>query len=201
MRTHEQLEVSVAGAASVNSAISRTSESAIGRRVIAVFAFAVLTAIAARIAVPIAVLPVPLTLQVVAVLLSGYLLGPRLGFASQMTYLAIGAVGFPVFAAGGGAAYLLGPTGGYLAAFPVAAAVAGLGYRSHWRLPVRLGMLVLGVTVIHLMGIAWLQLVMSTPISFATHVAPFVVGDVLKVAFVLLIGSGLRTPIQRSWLR
>ena len=80
------------------------------------------------------------------------------------------------------------------------AAVAGLGYRSHWRLPVRLVMLALGVTVIHLMGIAWLQLVMSTPISFATHVAPFVVGDVLKVAFVLLLGSGLRTPIQRSWL-
>ena len=103
-------------------------------------------------------------------------------------------------AAGGGAAYLLGPTGGYLAAFPVAAAVAGLGYRSHWRLPVRLAMLALGVTVIHLMGIAWLQLVMSTPVSFASHVAPFVVGDVLKVAFVLLLGSGLRTPMQRSWL-
>ena len=112
MSTHEQLELSLTGAASVKSAISRTSESAIGRRVFAVFAFALLTAIAARIAVPIAVLPVPLTLQVVAVLLSGYLLGPRLGFASQITYLAIGAIGFPVFAAGGGAAYLLGPTGG-----------------------------------------------------------------------------------------
>ena len=74
MSTHEQLEVNEAGAASLNSAISRISDSAIGRRVIAVFAFAVLTAIAARLAVPIAVLPVPLTLQVVAVLLSGYLL-------------------------------------------------------------------------------------------------------------------------------
>lgn len=200
MSTQEHLEVSVAGTASVSSGISRTSESVIGRRVIAVLAFAGLTAIGARIAVPIAVLPVPLTLQVVAVLLSGYVLGPRLGFASQITYLAIGAVGFPVFAAGGGAAYLLGPTGGYLAAFPIAAAVAGLGHHSHSRLPVRLGLLVVGVTVIHLMGIAWLQLMTSTPISFATHVGPFVVGDVLKVAFVLLLGSGLRTPIQRSWL-
>ncbi|MEN8143375.1 MAG: biotin transporter BioY [Gemmatimonadota bacterium] len=200
MKTHEQMEAAVAGPASAHKVISGTSDSEVLRRIVAVFLFAVLTAIAARIAVPIAALPVPLTLQVVAVLLSGYLLGSRLGFSSQIVYLTLGAVGFPVFVAGGGAAYLLGPTGGYLAAFPVAAALAGLGHRRHWRLPARLAMLALAVALIHVMGIAWLQLVTGTTVSFASHVAPFVVGDFLKVAFVLLLGGGLRAPIQRRWL-
>ncbi|MGH7539390.1 MAG: biotin transporter BioY, partial [Gemmatimonadota bacterium] len=88
------------------------------RRVIAVLAFAALTALGARIAVPLPGTPVPFTFQVVAVLLAGVLLGPRLGAASQAAYLAAGASGLPIFAAGGGVAYLLGPTGGYLLAFP-----------------------------------------------------------------------------------
>ena len=71
--------------------------------------------------------PVPFTLQVPAVVLSGLLLGPRYGALAQAIYLLVGAVGVPVFAEfKGGLGVLLGPTGGYLLSYPIAAAVAGL---------------------------------------------------------------------------
>src|ERR687897_3048574 len=87
---------------------------------------AAVTAVAAQIAVPLPFSPVPFTLQVLAVILSGLLLGPRYGALAQAIYLLIGAVGVPVFAQfKGGLGVLLGPTGGYLLSYPIAAAVAG----------------------------------------------------------------------------
>lgn len=89
--------------------------------------FAVLTAIAAQIAVP--VKPVPFTLQAMMVVLAGAFLGARYGMYSQVLYLAMGAIGLPVFAqvpdAAVGFARLFGPTGGYLLAFPLAAFATG----------------------------------------------------------------------------
>ena len=86
---------------------------------------AAVTAVAAQIAVPIP--PVPFTLQVLAVILSGLLLGPRYGALAQAIYVLVGAVGVPVFAEfSGGLGVILGPTGGYLVSYPIAAAVAGL---------------------------------------------------------------------------
>lgn len=164
-----------------------------GRRVVriaGVVAGAALTALAARIAVPLPGTMVPFTLQVVAVMLTGVLLGSRGGAASQMLYLAAGLAGAPVFAAGGGAAYLFGPTGGYLLAFPVAAAIAGLFATSDW-VPVRALGLVLAVAVIHLGGMAWLTVIVGRDLAFATGVAPFLAGDVLKILLVLVIGTAL----------
>ncbi len=87
--------------------------------------FAILTAIGAQIEIPHH--PVPYTFQTLVVLLAGALLGPRNGFISMMMYLSLGVLGMPVFAgAGFGLARLLGPTGGYLLAFPLAALVVGL---------------------------------------------------------------------------
>jgi len=88
--------------------------------------FAAATAFGAQIAVRLPFSPVPLTLQVLMVIASGLALGARRGLASQVCYLTAGVLGLPVFAGGtGGPAVLVGPTGGYLMAFPVAAFAAG----------------------------------------------------------------------------
>jgi biotin transport system substrate-specific component len=89
-----------------------------------ILGFAVLTALGARLEIE--HYPVPFTLQTLIVLLSGAFLGPRNGAISQLAYLAAGAMGAPVFAGGAfGILKFLGPTGGYLIAFPVAAALVG----------------------------------------------------------------------------
>jgi biotin transport system substrate-specific component len=86
--------------------------------------FTAATVIGARFEIPHQ--PVPFTLQTMVVLLAGAFLGPRNGAVSQILYLGAGALGLPVFAGGApGIAHLFGPTGGYLLAFPAAAAVAG----------------------------------------------------------------------------
>ena len=89
----------------------------------------VLTALAAQISVPLPFTPVPFTLQPMVVLLGGAALGARLGMASQVLYLPLGLAGLPVFAASPvlpqGSLRLLGPTGGFLMAYPLAAFVAG----------------------------------------------------------------------------
>jgi len=92
-----------------------------------VLSFSILTAISAQISIPIK--PVPFTLQTMIVLLAGAFLGAKNGAYSQVLYIFLGAIGLPVFAqtADGtmGLARLIGPTGGYLLAFPVAAYIVG----------------------------------------------------------------------------
>src|SRR5205823_2700494 len=98
-----------------------------GRRALAVLAGVALVAIAAQIAIPLPGTPVPMTLQPLAVLLVGGMLGPRLGAGSLVLYLTLGAAGLPVFTPFGapGLGRLLGPTGGYLLAYPIAAYAVG----------------------------------------------------------------------------
>lgn len=180
------------------------------RRALAVAAFAAVTALGARLSVPLPGTPVPFTLQPVAVLLAGLLLGPALGAASQVTYLAIGAAGLPVFAAGGGLAYLAGPTGGYLMAFPVAAAVAG-GIAGDPRsgaaatLAIRVlrvaAAAVAALVVLHLGGASWLSLqpwfAGGSAEVFRLSFEPFLVGDLLKVALVGVLTLGLGSRVRR----
>src|SRR5437764_9003575 len=101
----------------------------VAERIAAVLFITVLTAIAAQVSVPLPFTPVPFTLQPMIVLLGGAALGARLGATSQFAYLALGIAGLPVFAASAtlppGAARLLGPTGGYLISYPIAAFVVG----------------------------------------------------------------------------
>jgi biotin transport system substrate-specific component len=97
------------------------------REVVIMAFFAALTALGAQVAIRLPFSPVPVTLQVMMVIVAGLALGSRRGLTSQLAYLTAGAMGLAVFAGGsGGVAVLLGPTGGYLAAFPPAAFVAGL---------------------------------------------------------------------------
>lgn len=161
------------------------------RRGLAVAAFAAATAFGAKVALPIPGTPVPFTLQPLFVLLAGALLGSRLGAASQALYLAAGIAGLPVFAAGGGAAYLLGPTGGYLLAYPLAAWIAGAmadrgtGARS-------LGLLAALATV-HVAGAAWLGVAAGgITAGLLLGSAPFFLADLVKAAMVLLAAGRLR---------
>lgn len=171
------------------------------RRVAAVGVGAVLVAAGAQLAVPVPLSPVPMTLQPLAVLVVGGLLGPAAGSAALVLYLAAGAAGLPVFAPGGlpGAARLAGPTGGYLLAFPVAAAVAGAlakGATGSGVLRVLLACAV-AMTVIHLGGVAQLALLGGDPsLAFRVGLIPFLTGDLLKIglaaAVILLLGPRLR---------
>lgn len=108
---------------SFSRSLSLTSERAVAQA-FWVFTFAILTAIGAQIEIPHH--PVPYTFQTLIVMLAGALLGKRNGFFSMTLYLALGVAGLPVFSGGGfGLARILGPTGGYLLSFPIAAFVIG----------------------------------------------------------------------------
>lgn len=155
--------------------------------ILGILGFAALTAIGARLSVPLPGTAIPMTMQPVAVLLAGAILGSRAGAASQVAYLAAGAAGLPVFAAGGGAAYLLGPTGGYLLAFPVAAAVAGLAHAPTRGWISAALALAAALAVIHLGGLAWLGILGGEALIASTGVRPFILGDALKVILVLAI--------------
>jgi biotin transport system substrate-specific component len=160
------------------------------RRTIALVLGALVVAVGAQVAIPLPGTPVPITLQVPAVLLVGGLLGPRLGTASLVLYLAMGAAGLPVFAPVGapGIARLFGPTGGYLLAYPLAAGLTGLiarDGRSWLRVAVAV---VVGLVVIHAGGVAQLAVLggdMGTALRLGS--VPFLANDVVKLALAALL--------------
>ena len=154
------------------------------RSVSLVFVFSLLVALSAQIVIPVG--PVPITGQTFAVLLTGALLGSRLGAAAIIIYLAEGAIGLPFFSAGrGGIAHLLGPTGGYLVAFPAAAFVTGAFAEHGWdkRFLTAAAAMAIGSVIIMLSGWAWFSLVTNTPmaVSFQTTVLTFIPGDIIKI--------------------
>lgn len=129
--------------------------------------------------------PVPITAQTLAVLLVGALLGGRRGALSLAVYLAEGAAGLPVFAGGGaGPAYILGPTGGYLAGFVAAAFLTGWLAEHGWDRRAWSAFLAMlfGNLAIYLLGTAWLATLVGPAQAVALGVAPFVAGDLLKIA-------------------
>ena len=132
--------------------------------------------------------PVPMTLQTAVVLLIGVAYGPRLAAGTLLLYLAEGAVGLPVFAGtperGIGLAYMVGPTGGYLAGFLAAAVISGwTAERSrHW-LTTALGLLA-AIVAIHLLGAAWLATLVGPAKAVSLGVLPFLLGDAVKIALV-----------------
>jgi biotin transport system substrate-specific component len=151
-----------------------------------VVGFSLLTALAAQVVVPLPWTPVPLTGQTFAVLLTGALLGSRMGALAMLAYLAEGALGLPFFRGGaGGAAHFAGPTAGYLFAFPVAAYVTGYLAERGWdrRFLTAAAAMALGSVLILACGWAWLTLFYRTAAeAFAAGVLPFLVGDVVKIA-------------------
>src|SRR5882762_8773777 len=154
------------------------------RSVSLVFVFSLLTALAAQIAIPIG--PVPITAQTFAVLLTGALLGSRLGAMAMIVYLLEGASGLPFFYGGhGGITHLLGPTGGYLVAFPAAAFVTGAFAENGWdkRFPTAVVAMAVGSIVILLAGLAWFSVLMQTSpiVAFQVSFLKFIPGDIIKI--------------------
>ena len=157
-----------------------------------------LLAISAKIQVP--MWPVPMTMQTFAVLVIGMTYGLRLGTATVALYLVEGAAGLPVFASGAGAAYLAGPTGGYLLGFLVAAAVVGWLAEQGWDRSIALTFLAnaLGTVVIFGLGVAWLSYVLGdVDQAVANGVAPFLLGALVKILLATAILPSIWKVVRR----
>ena len=153
--------------------------------VLLVVAASLVTAAAAQVEIRLPWTPVPITGQSFAVLLSGLVLGSRRAFLAQMLYLSEGVLGLPFFSGGAaGLAHLVGPTGGYLVAFPFAAAFTGFLAERGWdRRPVTMFLAMLaGSTIVFGLGLAQLSRFVPADTLLATGLLPFVPGDLIKSA-------------------
>jgi biotin transport system substrate-specific component len=168
---------------------------------------AAVTAVAAQITIPLPFSPVPFTLQVLAVILSGLLLGPRYGALAQAIYVLVGAIGVPVFAGfRAGLGVIVGPTGGYLVAYPFAAALAGLAAYAAANAVRRRALWTsflwgcAGLALIYALGATWLAAVTDLPVSaaLAQGVLPFVPLDVVKVGLAALVAVAAAPAIAPS---
>jgi len=172
--------------------------SSLVKKALIVLGGSALIAVGAQVSVP--MLPVPMTLQTLAILLVGFTAGSRLGAAAVVAYLLEGAAGLPVFAGGGaGAAYLMGPTGGFLLGFVAMAWAAGLlAERGLARGFVGTALSALLVSAaLYVPGLAWLTAVTPLDLSGAATVGalPFLPGDAVKAVAAALIVSGAWTAL------
>jgi len=194
----------------MDAALVLANRSVALRRTVAVVLGALVVAAAAQVSVPLPGTPVPITLQPLAVLLVGGLLGAPLGALSMILYLAMGAAGLPVFTPTVplvGVARLFGPTGGYLLAYPVAAWAVGAVLTPGWQPGVNKPAwaratvaAVAGLVLIHLGGLAQLAILtgsFSAAARFGTW--PFLLGDLLKLAVLVPVLTKL-TPTIRARL-
>ncbi|HSQ23049.1 MAG TPA: biotin transporter BioY [Pyrinomonadaceae bacterium] len=160
------------------------------RQVGLVIGFSLLTALSAQIVIPFGAIPI--TGQTFAVLLTGALLGSRLGAITMIVYLLEGASGLPFFSgAHGGLLHLMGPTGGYLIAFPAAAFITGAFAEHGWdrKFLTAAAAMAIGSLVIMLSGWLWFSLVMRTSpaITLFDTVLKFIPGDVIKIALAAAV--------------
>lgn len=168
---------------------------------IAVFA-ALIVAFSLTPAIPVGV-GVPITLQTLAVALSGLVLGPWRGFLASALYLAVGLAGLPVFAGGtGGLAVLAKPSVGYLLAFPIGALLTGAVARMFAKrrgVLQYLGLVLAGLAgsaVVHACGIYGMMLVLQLPFAAAMGAdLPFIPGDVVKMA----AAAGIAVAVQKAF--
>src|SRR5687768_10480851 len=155
-----------------------------------VIVFSLFIAACAQFAIPFG--DVPITGQTFSVLLTGALLGSRLGAAAVIAYLVEGAVGLPFFAGGAaGIARFFGPTGGYLLAFPAAAFVTGAFAEHGWdkNYPQAVAAMAIGSALIFFGGWAWYSVLTNTPpvTAFQIAVLPFLPGDVIKISLAAAV--------------
>jgi biotin transport system substrate-specific component len=173
-----------------------------GVRLLSVVFVAVLTAAAAQLSFPVPFTPVPFTIQPMIVLIGAAALGSRLGALSQILYLTLGIAGLPVFAYSPelpqGFARLLGPSGGYLMAYPVAAFVTGLLAERGFdrRYFTSIAAMFVGLSVVFVGGVAWLWRLVGLETALLTGLYPFILVDVVKIVL-----AGLVLPTAWKLLR
>ena len=163
--------------------------------VVLVVAAAALTALAAQWRIQLPFTPVPITGQTFAVLLTGAALGWKLGAAGQMLYLAVGALGAPVFTeASGGVEVIQGATGGYLIGFVFAAGLVGwmAEHRQDRTFATMFTAFILGSVVIYVFGVIGLMISTGWSLTEAVErgVVPFLLGDLVKAAAAGLLLPG-----------
>jgi biotin transport system substrate-specific component len=162
------------------------------RDILLVFAGSLFVAGMAQVRIPLPFTPVPITGQTFAVLLVGATFGSRRGAASLALYLLMGILGLPFFAGGArGLSVLVGPTGGYLVGFVIAASLVGLmaARGLDRRVPGALLAFLAGEIVIYLFGVAWLSVYLGIWHAIIAGFLPFIVGDAIK-----LVAAGLVLP-------
>ncbi|MDP5086436.1 MAG: biotin transporter BioY [Yoonia sp.] len=143
--------------------------------------------------------PVPITMGTFAVLTIGATYGPRLGLATILGYMIIGALGFDVFAGSSaetaGLTYMMGGTGGYLVGYVLATLALGYAARAGWDRSVVLMAVALLIAnaLIYLPGVAWLSVLYGNGLAWAVEVGvtPFLIGDALKLGLAALLVPGL----------
>ena len=172
--------------------------------VVLVVLFSAFVALTAQVEIPL--WPVPLTLQTLGVLFTGAVLGSRRGALALLLYLTEGALGLPVFAGGAsGVGYMLGPTGGYLVGFVVAAGVVGWLAQRGWdrRLVWAAVAMVIGNVIIYVCGVAWLAVFLGDLWrALVKGMLLFVVGDLIKIAVAALtLPGGWKLARRRDSLK
>ncbi|AJY45902.1 biotin transporter BioY [Martelella endophytica] len=169
-----------------------TRSAALWRSLAAALCGAAIITIGAKVQIPF--WPVPMTLHTFAVFFLAAAFGPRLGFAAMATYLGAGAIGLPVFSGsperGLGLAYMAGPTGGYLLGYLLSTLVIGRLGAGRGLMGRTLAMLA-GLAVVYAFGLMWLAHFVPASSLIAAGLAPFIVGDLLKIA----LASGLITAL------
>jgi biotin transport system substrate-specific component len=173
-----------------------------GVQILSVVFVAVLTAAASQLSVPLPFTPVPFTIQPMIVLVGAAALGSRLGALSQILYLTLGIAGLPVFAYAPelpqGVARLLGPSGGYLMAYPLAAFATGLLAERGLdrRYLTSIAAMAIGLSIIFAGGVSWIARVAGLETALATGLYPFIIVDVVKI-----VAAGLVLPTAWKFLR
>ncbi|MCK5534388.1 biotin transporter BioY [bacterium] len=165
---------------------------------IGVGGFIIATALAAYAKIYLPFTPVPITLQTLFVLLSGAVLGKKLGGISQLSYLILGGIGLPIFAGIGGMLYFFGPTGGYLIGFLFASWVVGEMLEKKSNLPWIVISFLSGTLIIYFFGMVHLSVVMKIGMSkaFVLGVAPFIPGGLLKIILATLLYHKYQTRFK-----
>jgi biotin transport system substrate-specific component len=158
----------------------------------------ILLTVSAKIQVPF--WPVPMTMQTFVVLVLGVAYGWRLAGATVLLYLAQGALGLPVFAGGGGPAYMAGPTGGYLLGFLFAAVAVGWLAERGWArsAPSTLAAMLVGTAIVFACGIAWLSTLIGFMPAVSAGLVPFLLSEAVKIVLAAVLVPFAWRLLQRS---